>query len=213
MTPTPQWSPTPTASVGHGQMCEAASDFDQVVQERPLREVHAEDLRQLIDDDHDRNPRLEADQHRRRDEICDEAEPQQRCRRSARPPPSVVKSAVACTSCSGIAVRHHLRRAAPRSELRVVVVVLTRQRRATCRAARRRASARMRCRGRPRSADRRPSRTPSTSGSRPLSVVSPTTTSRFAHSARYVESHEPCSFSSALRVISSYRLTSREASD
>ncbi len=59
-----------------GQMREAASDFDDVVHERPLREVHAEDLRQLIDDDHDGDARLEADQHRRRDEIRDEAEPE-----------------------------------------------------------------------------------------------------------------------------------------
>ena len=51
-------------------------DRRDVVQEGALVEVDAEDLGDLIDDDHDTDAGLEADQHRFRDEVGDKAETQ-----------------------------------------------------------------------------------------------------------------------------------------
>ena len=52
-------------------------DGKQVVKQRAFVEMNAEQLRQLIHDDHDADASLEADQHRLRNEIRDEAQPQQ----------------------------------------------------------------------------------------------------------------------------------------
>ena len=51
-------------------------EADQALTDVALRDVDAEQLRNLIDDDHDRDAGLEAGQHRRRDEVGEEPEPQ-----------------------------------------------------------------------------------------------------------------------------------------
>ena len=60
-------------------MRNAQPDSGDVVHERALCEVDAENLRDLVDDDHHRNAGLEADQHRLGNEIGDEAEAEDRC--------------------------------------------------------------------------------------------------------------------------------------
>ena len=47
-----------------------------IVEERTFGEVDAHDLWELIDDDHDSDTGLEADQHRFRDEIRDKSKAQ-----------------------------------------------------------------------------------------------------------------------------------------
>ena len=55
-------------------------DRQQILEKRVLRKMDAEQLRDLIDDDHDRDAGLEADQHRLGDEVRDEAQPEHRGR-------------------------------------------------------------------------------------------------------------------------------------
>ena len=54
------------------------NDGQQIVEERALGEMDAQQLRDLVQHDDEPDPRLEADQHRFGDEVGDEAQPQER---------------------------------------------------------------------------------------------------------------------------------------
>ena len=66
------------ARVAHRHVGKSREDGLHVVQERALGEVDAENLGQLIDDDHDADAGLESDQHRFGDEIGHEPKTQNR---------------------------------------------------------------------------------------------------------------------------------------
>ena len=59
-----------------GRLGQTPEQSDEILEERALREMHAEQLRYLIEHDHDADAGLEAGQHRLRDERGEESEAQ-----------------------------------------------------------------------------------------------------------------------------------------
>ena len=68
----------PTARVGQRRVRNGLNDRKQIVDKGALREMDAQQLRNLVQHNDDRDPRFEADQHRFRNEVGDEAQPQER---------------------------------------------------------------------------------------------------------------------------------------
>ena len=82
------WRP-PTASVGSRASAAGARTIASTFcEEAALVEVDAEQLRHLVEDDHEPDAGLEADEHRLGDEVGDEAQPQQRGQRRGRRRPA-----------------------------------------------------------------------------------------------------------------------------
>ena len=94
-----------------GRLRQVCENRESVVEETGLLDVHAEQFRQLVDDDHEPDARFESDQHGFRDEIRDETQSQQpgreqhqpdhhreRCRGDQQVDPGAVRHGAQCRS-------------------------------------------------------------------------------------------------------------------
>ena len=89
-----------------------------------LGEVDAEQLRELVEHDHEPDPRLEADEHRLGDEVGDEAEPQQRGQPRGGRRPAASASPTAASSAARSPPGTTCASRVP-ARIAIVVVVLT----------------------------------------------------------------------------------------
>lgn len=97
-----------TASAGSDVSGSASAVRIRFLEKRSFGEVHAEQLRDLVQHDDEADPRLEADEHRRGDEVRHESEPQHRGRHED-PAYEQRQGCARREQRVPIAARHHLR--------------------------------------------------------------------------------------------------------
>ena len=116
--------PMPTASVSQEVSGKCRTIASRSRKKPALSIVDAEDLRDLVDDDHEADARLESDQDRIGDEVRDEAEPQQGRARAIAADDDAERRGRARIRAAGSASGATSPSGAP-GEIAIVVVVLT----------------------------------------------------------------------------------------
>ena len=109
---------------GGGRLGQALEQREQILQERALREMHAEQLRHLIEHDHDADAGFEARQHGLRDEIGEKTHAQHGSQHEQDADHQAPAWPRRAATSRRIAIGHHQRQLAP-VRIAIVVVVVT----------------------------------------------------------------------------------------